>query len=269
MRAVVCIKQVPDTTEIRIDPKTNTMVRTGVPSILNPCCAHAVEEALRLRDQFGGSGAVLTMVPPQATEALRRCLAYGADEAILLSDRAFAGADTLATSYAVATAIRRLGDVDIVLAGKYALDGDTGQVGPGVAQRLGFEQLTSVVKIDEIDFAARTIQVQRQVEEGREVVRTRLPALLTVCKELNEIRYPSLPNVLRSLRQEVPAWTREFIGADPDQCGLRGSPTIVSRSFTPPPRVVDTEYLDTKNGVEQACRQLLDRLERRGVAVHV
>ncbi len=238
VHAVVLIKQVPDTTEVRIDPKTNTMIRAGVPSILNPYDANAVEEAVRWRERLGGKVTVITMGPPQAKEALRKCLSFGADRAILLTDRAFAGADTLATSYALATTIQKIMEtepVDLVFCGRQAIDGDTGQVGPGVARRLGFEQLTYVIKVDEIDPEKGEIQVRRVVEDGIEVVRTKLPALLTVEKEINEVRYATMPDLLRAARQEIEVWTKDTIGADPNQCGLKGSPTVVSKSFVPSP----------------------------------
>src|SRR5437762_1054391 len=194
MHAVVSIKQVPDTAEVRIDPRTNTMIRNGVPSIVNPEDVHAIEEAVRLKERFGGRVSVVTMGPPQAAAALREAISLGADVGFLCGDRGFAGADTLATSYVVWKAILRLSEdepVDIMLCGRQALDGDTGQVPPGVATRLGWPQLTSVLKIDEIDFADKYIVVQRLVEGGREIVRSRLPAVITCTRELNIPRYAS------------------------------------------------------------------------------
>ncbi|GFP36027.1 electron transfer flavoprotein beta subunit, partial [Candidatus Hakubella thermalkaliphila] len=183
MHAVVCIKQVPDTTDVKIDRKTNTLIREGVPSIVNPFDIHAIEEALRLKDRFGGRVTVISMGPSQARESLKKAISYGVDEAILISDRAFAGADTLATSYVLAQTIRAIGDkepVDLVLCGKQAIDGDTAQVGPGIATRLGISQLTYVVKIRSIDLEKKEIVVERQLEGGREALRAELPALLTV-----------------------------------------------------------------------------------------
>src|SRR2546430_20537 len=198
MHAVVSIKQVPDTAEVRIDPRTNTMIRAGVPSIVNPEDVHAIEEAVRLKERFGGRVSVVTMGPPQAMAALREAISLGADVGILCADRGFAGADTLATSYVVWKALQRLNEeepVDIMLCGRQALDGDTGQVPPGVATRLGWPQLTSVLKIDEFDLEQRFIVVHRLVEGGREVVRARLPAVLTCTRELNMPRYAALPNM--------------------------------------------------------------------------
>jgi len=237
---VVCLKQVPDTTEVKIDPSTGTLVRAGVPSIVNPYDGHALEEALRLRDRFGGRVTVISMGPPQAAQALKKAVSYGADEAILLTDRAFAGSDTLATSYILTQAIRKVAEgepVDLVLAGKMAIDGDTGQVGPGIATRLGYEQLTYVCGIESIDLEKREITVWRALGDGRELVRTRLPALLTVTDEINDIRYGSLPDQLRAARYEPITWTKDDLDLDLASCGLKGSPTTVARSFTPQARV--------------------------------
>ncbi|NLP43787.1 MAG: electron transfer flavoprotein subunit beta/FixA family protein, partial [Peptococcaceae bacterium] len=195
MHFVVCLKQVPDSSEVRIDPETNTLMREGVPSIINPYDAHALEEAIRLKEKVGGKVTVITMGPDQAKEALRKAMSFGADRAILLSDRAFAGADSLATAYVLTRAIQKIMEtepVDLVLAGKEAIDGDTAQTGPGIASRLSFTQLTYVIKVASLD--KDSITVHRKLETGREVVQAKLPALLTVEKELNAIRYATLPN---------------------------------------------------------------------------
>ncbi|HWJ04155.1 MAG TPA: electron transfer flavoprotein subunit beta/FixA family protein [Verrucomicrobiae bacterium] len=237
MHFVVCLKQVPDTSEVRIDPKTNTLMREGVPSIINPYDAHALEEALALRDKVGGKVTVLSMGPPQAKESLRKAVSLGADEAILLSDRAFAGSDTLATSYILARALEKINaeqGIDVILCGKQAIDGDTAQVGPGIARRLDMPQLTYVIKVESIE--PGEIQVHRKLEDGTEVVKAKLPALLTVEKELNEIRYASLPNMLRAARYEPLVWGADKFDLDPAEMGLKGSPTSVSRIFAPPGR---------------------------------
>lgn len=237
---VVCVKQVPDTTEVRIDPKTGTLQRHGVPAILNPYDVHAVEEAVRLKERCGGRVTVISMGPPQVQEDLKKTIAMGADEAILITDRAFAGADTLATSYVLAQAIKKIdaeiAPVDLVFCGKQAIDGDTAQVGPGVAQRLGCEQLTYVIKVELIDVARRRIRVQRHLEEGREVIETRLPALLTVVKEINEVRFANWPNTLRAARYKPVLWSTQDVPHEPQYLGLKGSPTLVSRVFAPPQR---------------------------------
>lgn len=237
MHFVVCLKQVPDTSEVRIDPKTNTLMREGVPSIINPYDAHALEEALALRDKTGGKVTVLSMGPPQAVDSLRKAISLGADEAILLSDRAFAGSDTLATSYILAQALEKIKaeqGLDLVLCGKQAIDGDTAQVGPGIARRLNLPQLTYVIKVDWIKDGE--IQLHRKLEDGREVAKAKLPALLTVEKELNEIRYASFPNMLRAARYEPLVWGADKFELDAAEMGLKGSPTSVSRIFAPPGR---------------------------------
>ncbi|MHB0884849.1 MAG: electron transfer flavoprotein subunit beta/FixA family protein [Bacillota bacterium] len=240
MHAVVCLKQVPDTTEVKIDPSTGTLIRAGVPSIVNPFDAHALEEALRLKDNHGGKVTVISMGPPQASQALKKAVSYGADESILISDRAFAGSDTLATSYILTQAIRRVAEkepVDIVFAGKMAIDGDTGQVGPGIATRLNFEQLTYVSGIESIDLDKGEISVWRALGDGRELLKTKLPALITVTDEINDVRYGSLEDQVRAARYEVITWTKDQLDLDLARCGLKGSPTTVARSFTPQARV--------------------------------
>jgi len=239
MNIVVCVKQVPDTTEIRIDPETNTLMREGVPSILNPHDAHAAEEAVRLKERYGGRTTALSMGPPQAVAALRTCISLGIDRAVLLSDRAFAGADTFATSYTIASAIRKLAEeepVDLVLCGKQAIDGDTAQVGPGLAQRLDLSQITYATAVEDVDIKRRTIRVKRRLENGVETVEARLPALLTCVEELNEVRYASMPNMIRAARYQPEVWGHLDIEAEEDLLGLKGSPTVVSKIFAPPER---------------------------------
>ncbi len=230
MNFIVCIKQVPDTTEVRIDPETNTLVREGVPSIINPFDENAIEAALQLKEKHGGKVMVITMGPPQAEKALREAVAMGADEAILISDRAFAGSDTLATSYTLAQAIRRIGDYDLILCGKQAFDGDTAQVGPGLAEQLGIPQVTYAI---EAEIEDKGLRVKRLLEDRFEVVETRLPALITCVKQMNEPRHAGLKGVMKARKAEIPTWTAEDIQADTARCGLDGSPTNVVRIFTP------------------------------------
>jgi electron transfer flavoprotein alpha/beta subunit len=230
MHTIVCIKQVPDTMDVRFDPETNTLIREGVPAIVNPFDENGIEEALRLREKHGGTVTVITMGAPQAEQALRSALAMGADEAILVTDRALAGSDTWATSYALACAVRKIGDFDLILCGKQAIDGDTAQVGPGLAEQLGIPQVTYAI---EVEVAERRCRVRRLLEDRFEVVETRLPALLTVVKQLNEPRTPTLKNVLAARRKSITVWNHEDIGADPGLCGLAGSPTAVVRTFAP------------------------------------
>jgi electron transfer flavoprotein alpha/beta subunit len=254
MHAIVCIKQVPDTTEVKVNPETGTLIREGVPSIINPFDTYAIEEALLLREKFGGRVTVVSMGPPQAEDALREAVAMGADGAILLSDRAFAGADTLATAYTLAAAIRQIGDYDLVICGRQAIDGDTGQVGPGIANRLGIPQLTYVSRIRQVDFENQNITVERLVEEGCEVVVSTLPAVVTVNKDINQPRYPDFKGVIRSRGVEIPVWGAGVLeGADPTQCGLDGSPTRVVRVFTPPPRQEEAEIIEADTVEEEAA----------------
>jgi len=260
MHAIVCIKQVPDTTEVKVNPETGTLIREGVPSIINPFDTYAIEEALRLREKFSGRVTVVSMGPPQAEDALREAIAMGADEAILLSDRAFAGADTLATAYTLAEAIRHIGDYDLVICGRQAIDGDTGQVGPGIANRLGIPQLTYVSRIRQVDLENKAITVERLVEEGCEVVASTLPAVVTVNKDINQPRYPDFKGVIRSRGVDIPVWDAGVLeGADPAQCGLDGSPTRVVRVFTPPPRQEEAEIIEADT-VEKAAALLVERL---------
>jgi electron transfer flavoprotein beta subunit len=241
MHIVVCIKQVPDSAQIRVHPVTNTIMRQGVPTIINPYDLFAIEAALRLRDKNGGSVTVLTMGPPMAEDALRRALTYGVDRAVLLTDRAFAGSDTLATSYALSQAIGKIGEtygaVDIVFTGKQTIDGDTAQVGPGIARRLGLNQLTYVAGITEVDLEAGVIVAERRAEGGVQVLKTKLPCLITMLEGTNEIRRGSIDVALRAARAEIVTWSAAAAGiAEMTKCGLKGSPTVVKRVFAPPPR---------------------------------
>jgi len=239
MHIVCLLKQVPDTAEVRIDPETNTLIRTGVESILNPYDMVAVEQAVRLREEHGGTVSAVTMGPPQAEAILRDALALGADQVYLLSDRSFAGADTLATSYTLFKAVQKLDEqqrVELVLCGKQAIDGDTAQTGPGVATRMGCCQLTYCSEIDWVDSQSRTIQVKRKLRDGFERIRAGLPALLTVELELATPRRSPLPRLIRSLRADIPVWDAESMGADTESLGLNGSPTWVQAIFSPQPK---------------------------------
>ncbi len=232
MKILVCVKQVPDTNEVKIDPVKGTLIRDGVPSILNPDDANALEAALMLKDKDPDVEiAVLTMGPPQAGYMLRECLAMGADEAYLLSDRAFGGADTCATSTTIAAGIRKVEGVDVIFAGRQAIDGDTAQVGPQVAQRLGIPVVTYV---QSIRMDKDKVTVQRQMEDGYEVVEVKLPCLLTCVKELNEPRYMSVGGIVDAYQKDITVWNHMDVELDPADCGLNASPTQVFRSFTPP-----------------------------------
>ena len=235
MDLIVCIKQVPDTTEVKINPETNTLIREGVPSIINPFDENAIETALQLKEQHGGKVTVITMGPPQASEALRTAIAMGVDEVVLVSDRAFAGSDTWATSYTLAQTIKKLGNFDLILCGKQAIDGDTAQVGPGIAEWLGIPQVTFAVKID-VDVDRRRSKIERLLEEVNEIVETPLPAVITVVKQINEPRMPSLKGLMKAKKTEIRTLNAEAIAADIKNLGLKGSPTQVVRIFTPPPK---------------------------------
>ncbi|MGX9147548.1 electron transfer flavoprotein subunit beta/FixA family protein [Mesorhizobium sp. 128a] len=262
MHIVVCIKQVPDSAQIRVHPVTNTIMRQGVPTIINPYDLFALEAALRLRDTDGGEVTVLTMGPPMAEDALRKALTYGADRAVLLTDRFFAGSDTLATSFALAQAIGKIGETfglpDIVFTGKQTIDGDTAQVGPGIAKRLDFLQLTYVAKIASLDLDAREITVERRAEGGMQMVKSKLPCLITVLEGVNEIRRGSLHDALRAARSQIVKWSAAEAGiGDLGKCGLRGSPTVVKRVFAPTSRAEKAVQIDT---ADKALRDLADEL---------
>ncbi|MBD3425860.1 MAG: electron transfer flavoprotein subunit beta [Candidatus Omnitrophica bacterium] len=235
MNIAVLIKQVPDTTDVKIDPETNTLKREGVESVINPFDMYAIEEALRVKERLGeGEVVVISMGPPQAEEALREAISMGCDKAILLSDRKFAGSDTWATSYTLSRAIEKLSDCRLIFCGKQASDGDTAQVGPGVSTHLEIPQVTYVKKIEKIDKDKAT--VERMTEEGYDIIETPLPALFTVVKEINEPRLPSLKGKMKAKKAEIPVWTADDIGCDAEKIGLDGSPTRVVKVFTPPPR---------------------------------
>ncbi len=251
MHIVVCIKQVPDSAQIRVHPVTNTIMRQGVPAIVNPYDLFSLEEALRLKDRFGGRVTVLSMGPPQAEDALRKCISYGADDAILVTDRAFAGADTLATSYALASAIRQIGGeqaVDMVFAGKQTIDGDTAQVGPGIAKRMDLQLLTYVSRIVEVDPVARSIVVERRAEGGVQVLKTALPCLVTMLENSNELRFATLPAMIHAAAYPVRKWDKTAAGIeDAGKIGLKGSPTVVSKVFGPTPRTDKAEMLSVES----------------------
>lgn len=231
MNIIVCLKQVPATTEVKIDPQTNTLIRQGIKNIINPGDTHALEEGVRIKERCGGKVTVISMGPPQAEEALREAISLGADEAILLSDRAFAGADTLATAFTLAAAIRKIGQYDLVLCGRQTIDGDTGQVGPELAEMLGLALVAYALRIEEI--AEGRMRVRRIIDEGLEVIEAPLPALVTVEKEINQPRLPSLRGISRSKSATIPAWTAGELGVDQSMVGLAGSATSVARLFTP------------------------------------
>lgn len=234
MNIVVCVKQVPNTNEIKINPETGTLIREGVESILNHDDANALEQALQIKDtQPDTKVTVITMGPPQAKEMLQECIAMGADEAILLSDRALGGSDTWATSNALAAGIKKIGEYDLIFAGRQAIDGDTAQVGPQIAEKLGVPQVTYV---KEFKLEADEILVKRALEDGYELLKLRPPCVLTAIKELNTPRYMSIRGILKGAKADIRVWSAEDIGVDQDTVGLKASPTNVFRSFTPKPK---------------------------------
>ncbi len=261
MRIVVALKQVPDTADVRIDPERNTLVRDGVPSIMNPFDAYALEEGLRWRDALGGEVVAITMGPPQAEEMLREALSIGADRAVLLTDRAFAGSDTWATSNTLAAAVRKLGGVDLVFAGKQAIDGDTAQVGPGIAASLDWPQVTFVGRVREV--SEGRLVAERFVEGGFEVVECPLPAVLTMLKDANVPRMPSLRGKMRARTADVTRWGREDLGLTPEETGLDGSPTRVVRIATPEARAGGELH---RGAPEELARILADILLGREAA---
>ena len=230
MKIVVCIKQVPDTTEIKLDPVTGTLIRDGVPSIMNPDDKAGLEEALRLKDKYNAHVTVITMGPPQAEAILREAYAMGADRAILLTDRRFGGADTLATSNTIAAALRKL-DADLIIAGRQAIDGDTAQVGPQIAEHLGLPQV-SYVKEMQYDEKDNSLTIKRVVEDGYYLVNVQLPALVTVLTEANAPRYMRVKGIVEAFDREIETWTFDNIEINPEIIGLKGSPTKVKKSFT-------------------------------------
>ena len=231
---VVCIKQVPDTTEVKLDPVTGTLIRDGVPSIINPDDKAALEVALQIKEKTGAKVTVVSMGPAQADVALREALAMGADDAVLVSDRKFGGADTWATSSTIAGAIKKL-DYDLIVAGRQAIDGDTAQVGPQIAEKLGLPQVTYVEEF-EIDDNLKDITVKRQLEDGYEIIKVQTPCMLTCIKELNTPRYMSMSGIFSAKDKTVKIWNAKDIEVDLTKVGLEASPTNVFRSFTPAPK---------------------------------
>ncbi|KJR96518.1 MAG: electron transfer flavoprotein subunit beta [Desulfobulbaceae bacterium BRH_c16a] len=257
MKIIVCMKQVPDAKDVRLDPVTNTLAREGVQSIMNPYDQHALEEAVRLKEAHAGEVVALTMGPPQAEEMLRQAISCGADSAVLVSDRAFAGADTWATAYTLEHALKTIGDFDLILCGKQAIDGDTAQVGPGLATRLGIPYLTCVQKIRES--SASGLVAERMMDDGYDLVALEYPALLTVVKDINEPRVPSIKGKMKAKKAEIVRLSAADIKADPACIGLPGSPTKVVNVFPPPAR---GERSVLQGTLDEQIDQLVEKLVR-------
>jgi electron transfer flavoprotein beta subunit len=231
MNIVVCLKQVPGTTEVKINPQTNTLVRQGIKNIINPFDTYALEEGVRLREKHGGKVTAISMGPPQAVDMLKEAISLGTDEAVLLSDAAFAGADTWATAYTLAGAIKKLGQVDLIICGRQSTDGDTAQVGPEMAEMLNIPFIAYVGQIEEIIHGE--MRVKRMIEEGYEILQAPLPVVITVTKEINVPRLPSLRGIMKSKSAKIPVWTVRDMGIDATKVGLNGSFTRVVKVFTP------------------------------------
>ena len=255
MNIVVCLKQVPGTTEVRIDPETNTLIRQGIKNVVNPFDTYALEEGVRLKERYGGKVTAISMGPPQAEEMLREAISCGADEASLLSDAAFAGADTLATSRTLAQAISKIDDYDLVICGRQTLDGDTGQVGPEIAEMLGIPFTAYVSKIDMIE--NQLMKVERMVEDGHEIIEIPLPTVITVVKEINVPRLPSLRGLARAKSAEIATWGAEELGIDKSLVGLPGSATRVVKVFFPQ-RIHQGEMLEGEP--EEQVTNLIEKL---------
>ena len=267
MIVVACIKQVPDTTQVKTDPVTGTLIREGVPFIVNPFDSPALEEALKLKDEYGFRVVAISMGPPNTEVTLKKALALGADDAVLLSDRAFGGADTLATSKVLAEAILKISEEDevaVVLCGRQSIDGDTAQVGPGIATRLGFTPLTLVDQIQELDLAAKKVRVRRKLEGRHEIVETPLPTLITVVREINQPRYPTVPMRLISGDAEVKLWNNNIMGLPTELIGLAGSATQVRKIFSP--ERTEGEILgDGENKPDETARLLINVLLEKDI----
>ena len=261
MKIVVCIKQVPATSEAKIDPETKRIVREGLKAVMNPFDTYAVEEAIQLRDKFGGEVIVLSMGPEKAKVSLREAISVGADSAILLSDRAFGGSDTWATRYALDKAIEKIGDVDLVICGKQAIDGDTAQVGPGIAGHLDWAQATCVMSVQSA--SSDGLIVKRMHEDGYDICELSFPAVITVVKDINMPRVPTLKGRLASDKMEIPVWKPVDIGAELEKIGLDGSPTRVVKTAPPPPRNTVTKKIE--GSPEECAKQLVRELRLRSI----
>ena len=258
MNIIVFIKQVPDATDVRIDPRTHTLMREGVRSVVNPFDLFAIEEALKLREAHGGRVVVVSMGPPQAIRALREAIAMGADDAALISGDEFAGSDTLATSYALSQAAKKLSPFDLIICGRQATDGDTAQVGPGIAEQLGIPQALLVRRV--IDVKGREIELERMTDFGCDRLSLPLPALITVVKEINTPRYASLSGRVRARRMEIPLWGPGDIGCEPSRIGLVGSPTWVEKVKTPPMRKGGKASAASEDAIDSIAEAMVEYL---------
>lgn len=262
MNIIVCVKQVPGTTEVKMNKETNTIIREGVEAVINPFDSYAVEEGVRLKEKAGGKVTALSMGIPSVSEILKETISIGVDDAVLLSDRAFAGSDTLTTAYALSMGIKKIGEYDLIICGKQAIDGDTAQVGPSLAEKLGLPHITYVRKVEEA--GEGFIRCERMTDDGYEVVEVTLPAVITVVKEINEPRLPSIKGMMRSKKAVVAVWTADDVGADKELCGLKGSPTQVVSTFVPV-HEVKSEMIE--GDPESQAKSLADKLAAMQVCI--
>jgi electron transfer flavoprotein beta subunit len=260
IRFIVCVKQVPDTTEVKIDPKTNTLIREGVPSILNPFDQFALEEAIRIKKE-GDEIIAISMGPSQAKKALMKCLALGADKAILINDTALIGSDTYATAFALAQAIKKIGDYKVIFCGYQAIDGDTAQVGPELAAQLNISQITYVESVEKIDI--KKLEAKAQTDEGYNIIEAKLPVLLTgITPSSFEPTSPPLPSIIKAKKKPLITWNTDDLGGEKDKYGLAGSLTQVIKIYTPPLREKGTVIEDEPNS---AVDKLIELLTKDGV----
>lgn len=261
MNIIVCVKQVPDTSEVKIDEEKGTLIREGVPSIINPEDKTAIEKAVKLKEEFGGKVTAISMGPPQAKDALIEAYAMGADQAILLSDKKFAGSDTWVTAYTLSQAIKEVGEFDLVFCGRQAIDGDTAQVGPQIAENLDIPQITYV---SELNIEGEKVTAKRKLEDGYSIIETKLPVLLTVLGDLNKPRYPSIKRIIDAFSNEdtVKVWEADDFIVDQDRLGLDASPTQVYDTFVP---TRDHEVEILEGTVEEKVQKLIDKLKEEKV----
>lgn len=264
MRIIVPIKQVPETSKVKMDPVTGTMIRTGLEAIINPLDLYAIETAIRLKEQTGGTITVISMGPPQAAKAIREAVAMGCDDGVLLSDKSFGGADTWATAYTLALGIRKIGPTDLILCGERATDGDTGQVGPGIAALLDLPLITYVGQLQ--IRADGKLRAERLVEGGREVLSFAPPALVTVVKEIAVPRLPTLRGILRARDASLATWGPSDLNADPEMIGLKGSPTRVVRIHHPQvTRTGDQITIIDPADVERSAERIVEFMKQRNI----
>ncbi|HBD86193.1 MAG TPA: electron transfer flavoprotein subunit beta [Clostridiales bacterium] len=253
MKILVFVKQVPDTDDVKLDPRTGNLMREGVQSIMNPLDANAVETAIKLKEEYGGTITAISMGPPQADDVLKKALAMGCDESVLLSDRALGGADTLATGYPLAKAAEKIGGYDLLICGRHAVDAETAQTGPIIA---GFLDIPQVTLVDSVKIEDGYAVCTRLLPDRTETVRVRMPALITVCQEINTPRYPKPAGIMKALKKPRYVWTAKDIECDPAMIGVSGSPSMNKKIFEPPKRNTDTKYFT--GPIEDVAKQIVD-----------